>query len=109
MMVFSAKVTKAKLLILAACCCCLALVIILAVPANSSKTNAQTSNLAKTNEDRVSFLEQYGWDVSDEPVEVTDVVIPTTFDSTYETYNTLQKSQGLDLENYKGENATRYT
>ena len=109
MMVFSAKVTKAKLLILAACCCCLALVIILAVPANSSKTNAQTSNLAKTNEDRVSFLEQYGWDVSDEPVEVTDVVIPTTFDSTYETYNTLQKSQGLDLENYKGEKATRYT
>ena len=100
MMVFSAKVTKAKLLILAACCCCLALVIILAVPANSSKTNAQTSNLAKTNEDRVSF---------DEPVQVTDVVIPTTFDSTYETYNTLQKSQALDLENYKGEKATRYT
>lgn len=109
MIVFSTKITKAKLLILAACCCCLALVIILAVPANSSKTSAKTSYTAKTNEERVSFLKEYGWEVSAEPVEVTDVVIPTIFDSTYETYNTLQKAQGLDLENFKGEKATRYT
>ena len=109
MIIFSTKITKAKLLILAACCCCIALVIILAVPAANSQTSAKTSYTAKTNEERVSFLQEYGWEVSAEPVEVTDVVIPTTFDSTYETYNTLQKSQGLDLEDYKGDKATRYT
>ena len=34
--------------------------------------------------------------------------IPDEFDETYEEYNDLQKTQGLDLEKYKGRNATLY-
>lgn len=63
----------------------------------------------KTNEERVEFLESLGWEVTEEPVEVRDIVIPREFSSVYETYNELQRSQGYDLSKYKGEESTLYT
>ncbi|MBQ8503616.1 MAG: DUF4830 domain-containing protein [Clostridia bacterium] len=57
---------------------------------------------AETAEDRISFFSQFGWEIDEEPVEVKEVIIPTEFDETYSGYNELQKSQGLDLEPYKG-------
>lgn len=53
-------------------------------------------------EERIAFFSQFGWEINEEPCEVKEVIIPTEFDETYQSYNELQKSQNLDLENYKG-------
>lgn len=57
---------------------------------------------AKTPQERLSFLSQFGWEVEEEPVEVKEVVIPQEFDDVYNQYNAIQKEQKLDLEKYKG-------
>lgn len=64
---------------------------------------------AKTNEERVEFLNSLGWEVNPEPSEVRDIVIPKEFSDIYETYNQLQQQQGYDLSEFKGMPATLYT
>ena len=63
----------------------------------------------KTNEDRVRFLEQFGWQVDPEAVESVEVTIPEEFDKIFAAYNEMQKGQGLDLSRYKKKNVMRYT
>jgi len=63
----------------------------------------------KTNEDRIGFLSQFGWQVSSEPEEETTVTIPAEFDKVFLGYNELQKRQGLNLSKYKRKEVTRYT
>ena len=48
-------------------------------------------------------------EVEEAAVEVTEVTLPEQFDEVYETYNELQKSQGLDLSKYLGETAKRWS
>ncbi len=62
-----------------------------------------------TNEERVEFIEQFGYTVVAEPCEIVDVVIPEEFDSVYTNYNDIQRNQGLNLKKYKGKTVTRYT
>ncbi len=66
-------------------------------------------NRIKTEEDRIEFLKQFGWEVKPTAVEQKDVKVPKEFDSIFNTYNEMQKRQGLDLSKYKGKNVTRYT
>ena len=108
MMIFSTKVTKAKLLTLALICSCIALIIIVSIPAGEVPA-LKTDYAASTNEERVSFLKDFGWELVEEPTEIVEVTIPETFDKTYEAYNELQKKQGMNLESYKGMRAVRYT
>ncbi len=63
----------------------------------------------KTNEDRIAFLSQFGWQVDATPVEEAEVVIPEEFDKVFTGYNELQKKQGLDLSKYKRKKLMRYT
>jgi len=63
----------------------------------------------KTNEDRIEFLRQFGWEVSPEAVESEQVTIPSNFDKIFAGYNEIQKRQGLDLTKYKGKTMMRYT
>lgn len=63
----------------------------------------------KTPEDVVEFLNQFGWEVEQEPVEEVTMKIPAEFDKVMNAYNELQKNQGLDLSKYKGKQVTRYT
>ena len=63
----------------------------------------------KTNDDRVNFLSQFGWQVNSEPIEVTNITIPKEFDKIFTGYNEIQKRQGLDLSKYKNKDVTRYT
>jgi len=63
----------------------------------------------KTNEDRIEFLSQFGWEVKGEPIETCDVTIPSEFDKIFTGYNEIQKRQGLDLSDYKKKKVTRYT
>ncbi|MBQ2734583.1 MAG: DUF4830 domain-containing protein [Clostridia bacterium] len=63
----------------------------------------------KSADDVVSFLSQFGWQVSAEPVEVKTVTIPAEFDKIFAAYNEMQKEQGLNLSKYKNKEVTRYT
>jgi hypothetical protein len=56
----------------------------------------------------VTFLHSYGWDVSDEPVEVKTVQIPQKFSAPYREYNEIQKKQGFNLKRYRSEYADNY-
>ena len=63
----------------------------------------------KTNEDRVAYLESYGWQVSADPIAVEELLIPDEFDETYDQYLALQSEQGFDLTKYQGKRVKRYT
>ena len=63
----------------------------------------------KTNEDRVQFLSQFGWEVVSEPKESVEVTIPGEFDKVFTGYNEIQRRQGLDLSKYKKKKVMRYT
>lgn len=66
-------------------------------------------NKIKTNDDRVNFLSQFGWQVEPNPTDEKTVKIPKTFDTVLTSYNSIQQHQGLDLTNYSGKEVTRYT
>lgn len=63
----------------------------------------------KDNDDRIAYLESYGWTVSQDAVTVEELVIPEVLDETYSQYLDLQASQGFDLTPYCGERVKRYT
>lgn len=64
---------------------------------------------AGTNEERIKFLEQFGWQVESEPCEVTTVTIPQMFNKVYSRYNKIQMEQGLNLLDYAGKECRRVT
>lgn len=64
---------------------------------------------AGNHSERMSFISQFGWEVSEEPIEVREVIIPEEFDEVYSKYNDIQLSQGLDLTAFKGVRVKRWT
>jgi hypothetical protein len=79
-----------------------------AAASNKSEVKINYKNI-KTNDDRISFLKQFGWEVNAEPVETVDIVIPKDFDAVYKKYNEVQKAQLLNLEKFKNKAVKRYT
>jgi hypothetical protein len=63
----------------------------------------------KTEQDRINFLKQFGWETTGEAVDSEEVTIPAQFDKIFGGYNEIQKRQGLDLSKYKGKEMMRYT
>ncbi len=55
------------------------------------------------------FLSRYGISVKESPYLVEEIEIPLQFDDFYKNYNVLQIESGLNLSQYKGKKATRYT
>jgi len=64
---------------------------------------------AATAEERQAFLSQFGWEVSADPIEVSEVIIPAEFDETYTKYNEIQLAQNFDLRNFSGRRVKRWT
>ena len=63
----------------------------------------------KSAKDAADFLKQFGWNVSDTPVQTVEIKVPSEFDGVFTEYNEIQKHQGLDLGKYRRKNVTRYT
>ena len=63
----------------------------------------------KSNDDRIEFLKQFGWEVDPQAVAEKQVVIPSEFDSIFAEYNEIQRRQGLDLNAFKKKSVMRYT
>ena len=107
MFVMTAKVDMKKILLgLAAAA---ALIIALVMFFGGDETATPTANLTPaTNDGRVKFLTDFGWDVTVSPTESGQVKIPESASDVFTRYNALQKSQGYDLSQYAGKTVMRY-
>lgn len=63
---------------------------------------------AESVSDMSKFLKQFGWQINLQPIEVSKIIIPSEFNEIYEHYNDIQKTQGLDLSEYKGTECLKY-
>ena len=107
MLVLTAKVDKKKIAIAAVALVAMITVIIaLCVGGHSTATSADIS--VASNDDRVQFLNSFGWDVTTSPVESGQVIIPSDTSRVFERYNTLQQAMGYDLTQYAGKTVMRY-
>lgn len=61
------------------------------------------------NEDRVSYLAGWGWEVDPSAVETLDLVLPEALSDSYGSYNELQAENGMDLTAYCSKRVKRYT
>lgn len=110
MFVYSVKSAKLKKI-------GLAVIIVVAVAAliyftadnKPTARDGAVSLKAGSADERLAFLSQFGWEVEEEPVEVSEVMIPAEFDEDYEKYNEIQKGQNHDLSTYKGKRVKRWT
>ena len=66
------------------------------------------SSAVTANDDRVKFLEEFGWEVTPAPRESTQVRIPQEEGEMFRRYNALQKGQGYDLSKFAGKKVMRY-
>lgn len=107
MMVMTAKVDlkKALLALAAAAALILSLILLLGGGSETTQTGAPA---VSSNEGRVQFLKDFGWDVTTSPVESSQVKIPETSGEVFDRYNALQKTQGYDLSKYAGKSVMRY-
>lgn len=107
MLVMTAKVDKKKLaLVLAGAAVLVALLVMLFSDSDSTVTTAAPD--ASTNEGRIRFLTDLGWEVAASPVESGQVKIPQSSGEVFLRYNALQQSQGYDLSQYAGKSVMRY-
>jgi hypothetical protein len=107
MMVMTAKVDMKKIAIILAAVVGVILAVLLLFGGNSEATPTGAVAVS-SNDARVKFLTDLGWDVSTSPAESGQVRIPQEQTEVYERYNALQKSQGYDLSQYAGKTVMRY-
>lgn len=78
----------------------------------SSKPASQSGGIvlrAGNAAERLAFISQFGWDVAEDPVQVSEILIPAEFDEMYQKYNEIQKKQDLDLTLYAGKRVKKWT
>ncbi len=112
MFILTAKLTRKKLI---ACVLVGALLLsgLIVLAAKGGDVEASTPSISYTgiasNNDRIQFVSQFGWRVSEMPAESQEVLIPKNFDDVLQQYNELQMKQGLDLKKYAGKRVMRYS
>ena len=113
MIIVTAKLPRRKLAFgvgLAALLCCSALVFnlgrSLTLPA-SADLYPDPSGI-KSAEDRIEYVEEWGWEVLPEPVASEELLIPDVLDESYDEYLALQESQGFDISACSGKRVQRY-
>ncbi len=113
MFIFTAKLKRERLIAGAVALVALGAVVAVAVGLVNARgapsSSEGSAREVKTNEDRVAYLESFGWTVESEPIAVEELLIPEQFDETYKQYLDLLSSQGFDLTQYAGKRVKRYT
>ena len=107
MMVMTAKVDKKKILWVAVALIALILSGVLLL-GGKEETAATGAPMVSSNDARVQFLKDFGWEITTSPAETGQVKIPEESSQIFDRYNNLQKSQGYDLSKYAGKKAMRY-
>ena len=110
MVIMTAKVPKRRILLVVLLL--LAAAVVLALCLGGAKHGGEkpqrTDAKGGTNEARIAFLAEYGWEVSAEPVQTQQVRVPEEPGEVFLRYNELQISQGYDLTQYSGKTLRRY-
>ena len=107
MMVMTAKVDFKKILLILTAVAALILAVLML--AGEGDAASQTASPALgSNDARVKFLQDFGWEVTTSPKESGRVKIPDEKSDVFDRYNSLQKCQGYDLSKYAGKTVMRY-
>ena len=106
MLVMTAKVDKKKIAIILGAIVLAVIGLVVLLSGGDSVTTGAGS--VASNDDRVNFLSSFGWEVTNSPVESSQVRIPEDSSEVFDRYNALQKSQGYDLTNHAGDTVMRY-
>ena len=106
MLVMTAKVNKKKIISVLAAAAALIAALIMIFSSDDSATTAAPA--LSTNDARVKFLTDFGWEVAASPTETGQVRIPAEATEIFSRYNALQKSQGYDLSKFAGKTVMRY-
>jgi len=107
MMVMTAKVNFKKLILIITAVAALILAAVLLLGGGNEAT-ATAAPSVSSNDGRLQFLKNFGWDVTASPTESGQVKIPKEHSDVFDRYNVLQKGQGYDLSAYAGKNVMRY-
>ena len=111
MFVYSVKTSKSKIAVMIAAIIAIGLAVFAVMDKADfpAATDSALNLKAESSEQRAAFLSQFGWKFSQDPVEVTEVIIPSDFSLGYTEYAEMNKASGFDLEPYKGMRAKRWT
>lgn len=112
MFVYSVKRNQIKLILIAAFVVLSVFMLAFLAKKDGVKptsTNNKISVDASSEEQRLAFLSQFGWQVDEESAEVTEVIIPEEFDEIYSSYNDIQLQQGFDLTEFAGKRVKKWT
>ncbi len=74
---------------------------------HSSESSGGKEIICSSESSVADYITSFGLEIGE--VKIDEVVIPDVFNDVYNNYNDIQKSQGFDLELYKGETVSRYT
>ena len=107
MLVMTAKVDKKKIILVLAGAAVLIAVLIMLLGGGNEPAPSSAASMS-TNDSRVKFLTDFGWEVAASPVESGQVRIPEASSEVFSRYNALQKSQGYDLSEFAGKTVMRY-
>lgn len=108
--IWTAKLSKKKVaLTLTAVLLASAAALLLLGTRGTAASAAVSPKGVKTEEDRVAYLEQWGWQVSPQAALVEELALPEEFGEEYAKYLELQTGQGFDLSKYAGKRIRRYT
>lgn len=114
MFLFSLKSLKGKFILLLAVV--IAAIIVCAVLSSDELSDEEPVTSvnaidysASTQTEQLEFIASLGYTVNTEPDNVEEIVIPEEFDDVYTQYNDLQKTADLDLSDYRGCNAKKWT
>lgn len=107
MLVMTAKVDKKKIAIVLVAAAVLITALIMLLGGGKGDAPTAAPSLS-SNDGRVKFLTDFGWEVAASPVESSQVRIPEAENEVFSRYNALQKSQGYDLSQYAGKTVMRY-
>lgn len=104
---FTAKITK-KRIFCAVIILLLPTLIFVAVKISGAESATKEIYL-KSEQERISYLNKFGWQLEKNSETEKASSIPAEFDDVYKSYNELQKSQGFDLSEYAGNPVSIYT
>jgi len=110
MFVYSVKSSRLKLIALAVLAVAAIVALLFVTRGNRPAAGGGSiRHAAATAQERMAFLSQFGWEVGEDPIEVSEVIIPAQFDETYNKYNEIQRAQSFDLKNFAGKRIKRWT
>lgn len=85
------------------------IILLVGAYSRASTVSDSMAKKIKTEQSRVEYLAQYGWEVESPALSEETVIIPRSFSEVFERYNQLQLQQGFDLSRFCGMEVEKYT